>query len=88
MGIESQNLIFTEQTTAFFSAICIQTPEISAIQITYFQVSFVDTSVYKPKSHSILVAIQTNSSDSFFIFVYHSIPVSQRIFIVLETHWV
>lgn len=61
----------TELAAAFFSAICTQKPEISAIHITYFQVSFVGTSLYEPKSHQMLVAIQIKGNDSIFSFLKH-----------------
>lgn len=61
--------ICTELAADFMAAICTQKAKISAICITYFQISFVGTSLYKPKSYQMLVAIHIKGNDSMFYFL-------------------
>lgn len=61
--------ICTELAAVFISAICTQKAEISAIYMTYFQISFVGMSLYEPKSYQMLVAIQIKYIDSIFYFL-------------------
>lgn len=58
----------TELAAAIFSAIYTEKPEFFAIHTICFQVSFLGTLLYEPKSHQMLVAIQIKGNNAVFSF--------------------